>query len=107
VMCVTPLKDGMNLVAKEFVTCQAAADEAGVLLLSEFAGAMLEFGQHAVRCNPFDVEGTSYLMASALELDEADRRHRIHAMAEAVRERDVYRWVADELADIDRGHGGI
>ncbi|MEX1179074.1 MAG: trehalose-6-phosphate synthase [Nitriliruptor sp.] len=107
VMCVTPLKDGMNLVAKEFVTCQAAGNDAGVLLLSEFAGAMLEFGEHAVRCNPFDVEGMSYLMASALELDEDDRRHRIHAMADAVRERDVYRWVSDELADIERGHEGI
>ncbi|MEX1164936.1 MAG: trehalose-6-phosphate synthase [Nitriliruptor sp.] len=107
VMCVTPLKDGMNLVAKEFVTCQAAGNETGVLLLSEFAGAMLEFGEHAVRCNPFDVEGMSYLMASALELDEDDRRHRIHAMADAVRERDVYRWVSDELADIERGHEGI
>jgi trehalose 6-phosphate synthase len=107
VMCVTPLKDGMNLVAKEFVTCQAAGGEAGALLLSEFAGAMLEFGEHAVRCNPFDVEGMSYLLASALELEEDDRRHRIHAMAEAVRERDVYRWVNDELADIERGHEGI
>jgi trehalose 6-phosphate synthase len=107
VMCVTPLKDGMNLVAKEFVTCQAAGDEAGVLLLSEFAGAILEFGEQAVRCNPFDVEGLSYLMESALELDEDDRRHRIEAMAEAVRERDVYRWVHDSLADIERGHGGL
>jgi trehalose 6-phosphate synthase len=107
VMCVTPLKDGMNLVAKEFVTCQAAGDGAGVLLLSEFAGAILEFGEHAVRCNPFDVEGLSYLLISALELDEDDRRHRVQAMAEAVRERDVYRWVRDELADIERGHGGI
>jgi trehalose 6-phosphate synthase len=104
VMCVTPLKDGMNLVAKEFVTCQAAGGDAGVLLLSEFAGAILEFGEHAVRCNPFDAEGMSFLMESALELDEDDRRHRIHAMADAVRERDVYRWVADELADIQRGN---
>ncbi|WP_052668216.1 alpha,alpha-trehalose-phosphate synthase (UDP-forming) [Nitriliruptor alkaliphilus] len=107
VMCVTPLKDGMNLVAKEFVTCQAAGDEAGALLLSEFAGAILEFGEQAVRCNPFDVEGLSYLLASALELPETERRRRIQAMAEAVRERDVYRWVADELAAIERGHGGI
>jgi trehalose 6-phosphate synthase len=104
VMCVTPLKDGMNLVAKEFVTCQAAGNDAGALLLSEFAGAILEFGSHAVRCNPFDVEGLSHLMESALELDEDDRRRRIRAMADAVRERDVYRWVNDELADITRGH---
>lgn len=105
VMCVTPLKDGMNLVAKEFVTCQDAGDGAGVLLLSEFAGAMLEFEGQAVRCNPFDVEGMSYLMSRALELDRDDRRQRIAVMAEAVRERDVYRWVHDELSAIELGHG--
>lgn len=104
VMCVTPLKDGMNLVAKEFVTCQDAVEGAGVLLLSEFAGAMLEFGDRAVRCNPFDVEGMSYLMERALELDATDRRQRIAAMADAVRERDVHRWVRDELDAIETGH---
>jgi trehalose 6-phosphate synthase len=104
VMCVTPLKDGMNLVAKEFVTVQAAAKEAGVLLLSEFCGTAIEFGADAVRTNPFDVEGQSYLMAQALELDESDRRDRIARMAEAVRNADVFQWVTDELGDIERGH---
>ncbi len=103
VMCVTPLKDGMNLVAKEFVTVQAAADEAGVLLLSEFCGTSVEFGDDAVRCNPFDVEGLSYLMESTLTLDEDDRRARIRRLAEVVREADVYRWVSDELDAIRRG----
>ncbi|GGI08358.1 alpha,alpha-trehalose-phosphate synthase (UDP-forming) [Egicoccus halophilus] len=104
VMCITPLKDGMNLVAKEFVTVQAAAGEAGTLLLSEFTGAAQEFEQDAVRCNPFDSEGTSHLMAAALQLDEGDRRQRIGRMAEAVRSCDVFRWVDDELSDIARGH---
>jgi len=103
VMCVTPLKDGMNLVAKEFVTVQAAAGGAGVLLLSEFCGASIEFGDDAVRCNPFDVEGMSYLMASALSLDEDDRRARVRRLAEVVRTNDVYRWVTDELDDIESG----
>jgi trehalose 6-phosphate synthase len=106
VMCVTPLKDGMNLVAKEFVTVQAAAKEAGVLMLSEFCGTAIEFGDDAVRCNPFDVEGQSYLMESALDIGIEDRRNRIARMAEAVREWDVYRWVNDELADIQRGSEG-
>jgi trehalose 6-phosphate synthase len=106
VMCVTPLKDGMNLVAKEFVTVQAAADEAGVLLLSEFCGTSIEFGDDAVRCNPFDVEGQSYIMESALRIERQDRRDRIGRMAEAVHEWDVYRWVNDELADIQRGSEG-
>jgi trehalose 6-phosphate synthase len=104
VMCITPLKDGMNLVAKEFVTVQAAAGGSGVLLLSEFAGTALEFADDAVRCNPFDVEGTSYLMESVLDLDEADRRGRIGRMAEVVRNNDVFRWVEDELRDIELGH---
>jgi trehalose 6-phosphate synthase len=103
VMCVTPLKDGMNLVAKEFVTVQAAAGEAGVLLLSEFCGASIEFGDDAVRCNPFDVEGMSYLMASAMTLDESDRLARIRRLAEEVRSNDVYRWVNDELDAIETG----
>jgi trehalose 6-phosphate synthase len=106
VMCITPLKDGMNLVAKEFVTVQAAVGGTGALLLSEFAGTALEFGNDAVRCNPFDVEGTSYLMESLLELDEDDRRGRVGRMAEVVRGNDVFRWVEDELRDIELGHEG-
>ncbi|MEX2324897.1 MAG: trehalose-6-phosphate synthase, partial [Nitriliruptoraceae bacterium] len=104
VMCVTPLKDGMNLVAKEFVTVQAAAGDAGVLLLSEFCGTADEFGDDAVRCNPFDVEGMSQLMESALEIDEAERRARIRRLAEIVHRANVYRWVEDELAAIIAGH---
>lgn len=103
VMCVTPLKDGMNLVAKEFVTVQAAADRSGVLLLSEFCGAALELGDAAVRCNPFDVEGMSNLMASTLDIERDARRARIRVMAETVRNADVYRWVHDELASIRAG----
>ncbi|MDX1658221.1 MAG: trehalose-6-phosphate synthase [Nitriliruptorales bacterium] len=97
VMCVTPLKDGMNLVAKEFATCQDAGGESGALLLSEFTGAIRELGEDAVRCNPFDVEGLSYLMQACLELDEADRRERIERMAASVREHDVFRWVDGQL----------
>jgi trehalose 6-phosphate synthase len=104
VMCVTPLKDGMNLVAKEFVTCQAAGGDDGALLLSEFAGALLEFGDDAIRCNPFDVEGLSYLMEAAIGLDSADRRARLRRMAEAVRRNDVFRWVNDQLRAIERSH---
>ncbi len=106
VMCVTPLKDGMNLVAKEFVTVQAAGDGGGVLLLSEFCGTSIEFGDDAVRTNPFDVESQSYLMESALEIDETDRIERIQRMAARVRDHDVYRWVTDELDGIQRASAG-
>ena len=105
-MCVTPLKDGMNLVAKEFVTVQSATGGDGVLLLSEFCGTAAEFGDDAVRTNPFDIEGQSYLMESAMGLDREDRRGRIARMAEIVRDADVYRWVGDELTGIaSGGHG--
>jgi trehalose 6-phosphate synthase len=100
VMCVTPLKDGMNLVAKEFVTVRDATDGDGVLILSEFCGTAHEFGHAAIRCNPFDVEGLAMLLATALDLDEDDRRGRIARMAQVVRDSDVFRWVADELAAI-------
>ncbi len=103
VMCVTPLKDGMNLVAKEFVTTQDVGGEAGALLLSEFTGAMLEFSGDAIRCNPFDVEGLSYLMQAALEIDAGQRRDRIERMAARVRTNDVFRWVREELALIEDG----
>src|SRR6266540_3849271 len=56
VCLVTPLADGMNLVAKEFVTAQAAGGEAGALVLSEFTGAAVEL-HDALQCNPFDVDG--------------------------------------------------
>ncbi len=100
VCCVTPLKDGMNLVAKEFVVCQAAGGEAGALLLSDFTGAHLEMPD-AVGCNPFDVEGMSELMEQCLRLDEQDRRDRISRMAGRVHDHDVFRWVDDELGAIE------
>ncbi len=102
VMCITPLKDGMNLVAKEFVTVQDAGGESGVLLLSEFTGASQEFAEDALLCNPFDVESLAGLMARALDFDPADRRHRIERMAGRVRSHDVFDWVRDELATIVR-----
>jgi trehalose 6-phosphate synthase len=106
VMCVTPLKDGMNLVAKEFVTCQDAGQQGGALLLSEFTGAMLEFADDCVPCNPFDVEGLSYRMQASLELEPADRRERIRRMAARVRDNDVFRWVRDELTAVEAGATG-
>ena len=102
VMCVTPLKDGMNLIAKEFVTVQDAGDEAGVLLLSEFTGAFQELADDALTCNPFDVESLALLMQQALRFEATDRRARIERMAASVRSHDVFAWVQTELANITR-----
>ena len=93
---VTPLRDGMNLVAKEFVVCQGAVNAAGALVLSEFAGASEEL-REALPCNPFDVEGLAATIELALELGDDDRRWRIDRLARRVRHHDVHRWLAREI----------
>ena len=98
-MLVTPLIDGMNLVAKEYVTVQQARRGSGALVLSEFTGAAVEL-REAVPCNPFDVEGLSYRIEHALGLSDTIRRTAIATMARRVRAHDVHRWVAQQLADI-------
>jgi trehalose 6-phosphate synthase len=97
VCLVTPLADGMNLVAKEFVTAQAAGDGAGVLVLSEFTGAAVQL-RDALPCNPFDTDGLARTIERALELGEADRRRRIARMAAAIARHDVHWWTEQELA---------
>jgi trehalose-6-phosphate synthase len=104
VCLVTPLRDGMNLVAKEYVTVQAAAGGAGVLVLSEFTGAAAQLWD-AVRCNPWDTQGLANAIAAALELDEEDRRTRIANMASSVHEHDVFWWVNQELAALESRAG--
>ena len=94
---VTPLQDGMNLVAKEYVTVQHATDGAGVLVLSEFTGAVEELPE-ALPCNPFDLEGLAGTISLALELDEADRRSRLARMAATIHRHDVFAWLDQELA---------
>jgi len=100
VMLVTPLIDGMNLVAKEYVTVQHALGGSGSMILSEFAGAGSELRQ-AVPCNPFDVEGLSLRIEHTLELAASVRRAAIESMARHVTEHDVHRWVASQLGDIE------
>jgi trehalose 6-phosphate synthase len=94
---VTPLRDGMNLVAKEFVAVQGATGGAGVLVLSEFTGAAQELGANALLCNPYDVDGLAATIERALALDPDERRARIDRLAATVRERDVFAWVEREL----------
>ncbi|HZG36166.1 MAG TPA: trehalose-6-phosphate synthase [Gaiellaceae bacterium] len=96
VCLVTPLQDGMNLVAKEFVTAQAAAGCDGVLLLSEFTGAAAEL-HGAVPCNPYDVDGLVGAIELALELEPDERQSRLQRMARQVATHDVFWWVDQEL----------
>jgi trehalose 6-phosphate synthase len=102
-LLVTPLIDGMNLVAKEYVTVQRAHGGSGILILSEFTGAADELSQ-AVLCNPFDVEGLSYRIEQALGLPAEAKRQAMAAMAGQVRTHDVHDWVSGQLELIaDRG----
>jgi trehalose 6-phosphate synthase len=98
-LVITPLIDGMNLVAKEYVTVQQAREGSGRLVLSEFTGAADEL-REAIMCNPFDVEGLSHRIELALRLPASSGRAAIEAMAERVRTHDVHRWVAEQIAVI-------
>ncbi len=87
---VTPLRDGMNLVAKEFVAAQDAEDP-GVLILSSFAGAADELRQ-AIIINPFDADDIAESFVAALEMPLAERRERWQAMFDYLVRNDVVAW---------------
>ncbi len=88
---ITPLKDGMNLVAKEYCAC--SLEENGVLILSEFAGAAAEFQRWALLVNPYDIVGVSDLIHAALKMEPGERQRRMHGMRQTIRKRDIFRWV--------------
>jgi trehalose 6-phosphate synthase/phosphatase len=88
---VTSIKDGMNLVAKEFCACQV--DGHGSLILSEFAGAAAQLQRGALLVNPHDIEGMADALKAAFDMSEEERRQRMEAMREIVREQDIFWWV--------------
>jgi trehalose 6-phosphate synthase len=90
VALVTPLKDGMNLVAKEF--CAARSDEQGVLVLSEFAGSAVELNTGALLVNPYDFEGVAAALFEALHMTQFDQRIRMQAMRRIIHGNDVFHW---------------
>ena len=97
VMLVTALRDGMNLVAKEYVASRV--DGGGVLVLSEFAGAADELTQ-AVRVNPHDIEGLKDAVMTAIDMPAEERRRRMRALRRRVRDNDVAAWSARFLGDL-------
>lgn len=97
---VTPLHDGMNLVAKEYVAAQQP-DDPGVLILSEFAGAA-ERMEAALLVNPHDVSGMADAIRRALEMPQDERIERWQALDAEVRTHDVTRWRRDFLAALDK-----
>jgi len=96
---VNSLHDGMNLVAKEFVS--ARDDEDGVLVLSDFAGASRELVE-ALLVNPFDTEETARAIGQALVMGREERRERMRLMRLTVKENNVYRWAGRMLMDAAR-----
>jgi trehalose 6-phosphate synthase/phosphatase len=86
---ITPLKDGMNLVAKEYCACSL---EDGVLILSEFAGAAAQLQQGALLVNPYDVAGVAGAIARAWAMSSAERQTRMRAMRRAIRAQDIFWW---------------
>jgi trehalose 6-phosphate synthase len=97
VLLVTPLRDGMNLVAKEYVTCRY--DEGGALVLSEFTGAFHELHQAFV-CNPHDIEGLKHTVLRAVETPDKEKRRLMRAMRRRVADHDVQRWAARFLENL-------
>ncbi len=93
---ITPLRDGMNLVCKEFVTC--CVDDRGVLVLSEFAGAAEQMGEGALLVNPFDLDKTADAIYQGLTLSVDERKRRIQHLRGVVRENDVHHWVRSIFA---------
>ncbi len=105
IMVVTPLRDGMNLVAKEYVACRHEGD--GALVLSEFAGAAGELRQ-AWLVNPYDINGMKAALRDAFEADPREIGRRMRAMRKTVLENDVTVWAGrflDRLAEIRPEHG--
>jgi trehalose 6-phosphate synthase/phosphatase len=91
VALITPLKDGMNLIAKEY--CASNVDENGVLILSEFAGAAVQLQEHALIVNPHDRNGVAEAIYQAVTMKADERRQRMKKLRQEIREADIFWWV--------------
>ena len=97
---VTPLRDGMNLVAKEYVASQDPEDP-GVLILSRFAGAAEELGE-ALIVNPYNIDATAEVIRVALEMSIGERRARHQALMKVIGKNDTNDWSRTFLAALGR-----
>ncbi|MGH8968910.1 MAG: alpha,alpha-trehalose-phosphate synthase (UDP-forming) [Actinomycetes bacterium] len=98
VLLVNPVRDGMNLVAKEV---PVLSERGCVLVLSTEAGAADELGEHTLLVNPFDVSGTADALHAALSMPEAERRERTDRLAQIAGRLPPARWLADQVAALD------
>lgn len=99
---VTPLYDGMNLVAKEFVASQV--ERKGVLICSEFAGAAGQL-DNALMINPYDIESVADTLKQAIEMPVAERMQRMACLQEHIAEHNIYKWLADIFSELARIRG--
>ena len=88
---ITPLRDGMNLVAKEY--CAASVDNNGVLILSEFAGAAEQLGRAALLVNPYDLDGTAEAIKRAYGMEVGERQRRMRQLRASIQRNNVHHWV--------------
>lgn len=93
---ITSLKDGMNLVAKEY--CAAQTNNDGVLILSEFAGAAVQLQKGALLINPHDIDQTAERIHRAYRMSQEERRERMQLLRRIIRSQNVFRW-ADTFLD--------
>ena len=98
IMLVTPLRDGMNLVAKEYVATRG--NDSGVLILSEFAGAAEQFDD-ALLVNPYDIDALTNTIEEAVEMDAREQRRRIRRLRRLIQRWDVHDWARHNLDAID------
>ena len=98
VMLVTPFRDGMNLVAKEYVASRK--NEKGVLVLSEFTGSAVELDR-AVLVNPHDIDGMAATIEKAITMPAQEQTRRMRSLRQRVRKRTVYTWASDFTHALD------
>lgn len=93
---ITPLKDGMNLIAKEY--CASSVDSDGVLILSEFAGAAQQLGKSSLLVNPFSVEDVVTQIYRAYYMEESERKGRMRRLRAEIRRNNIFRWMEQFLS---------
>lgn len=101
---ITPLRDGMNLVAKEY--CAASVDGNSVLILSEFAGAADQLGREALLVNPYDIEATADAIFQAFTMPQPERQRRMGLLQGSIRRQDVHQWLRRFLDLLNDGDPG-
>lgn len=100
ILLVTSLKDGMNLVSKEY--CASKGRDTRVLILSEFAGAVLQLARGAVLVNPYDVDAVAASLLQGFSMEETEKRRRMNILRKSIARQNVFWWVDNFLRAASR-----